>query len=35
MRYHLGLDPTNLSDEEWAETFAILQNIRQEEAKNK
>lgn len=36
--YHLGLsrqDLTEMGDEEWAEQYAILQDIRKEEAKHK
>lgn len=33
MRYYLHIDPDNLSDEEWAQTFAQLCDIRQREAK--
>jgi len=35
LRYHFGISKTELeelSDEEWAEHFAILNNIRKEEA---
>lgn len=35
LRYHLKIEPENLSDEEWAERYAILQNIRAEESKKK
>jgi len=34
--YHLGYSQTELkamTDEEWAETIAILENIRKEESK--
>jgi hypothetical protein len=33
LEYYLHIDPHSLTDEEWAEKFAQLQNIRQEEAK--
>lgn len=33
MRYYLHLDPDTLTDEEWAETFAQLIDIREREAK--
>lgn len=32
MRYYLHIDPEKLSDEEWAETYAQLENIRKREA---
>lgn len=38
LRYHLGVTKDELhemSDEEWAEHFAILGNIRKEEAKRR
>lgn len=35
MRYHLSIDPEQLTDNEWAEQIAILENIRKEEAKRK
>ena len=38
LRYHFGLTKQELlemSDEEWAEHYAILENIRKEEAKQK
>lgn len=38
LRYHFGMSKTELeelTDEEWAEHFAILANIRKEEAKTK
>ena len=38
LRYHLGLtrDELNeMSDEDWAEHYAVLENIRKEEAKRK
>lgn len=38
MRYHLHFSTEelrNMSDEEWANHFAMLQNIRKEEAKQK
>jgi hypothetical protein len=38
MMYHLGLTKQHLaemSDEEWAEQYAILQDIRIQEAKQK
>ena len=36
LRYHLGMtrkELEKLTDEEWAEHYAILENIRKEEAK--
>lgn len=33
LRYYLGIDPDNLSDEEWATTIAQLQDIREQERK--
>ncbi len=33
MRYYLHLDPDTLSDEEWAQTFKQLQDIRLRESK--
>lgn len=33
MEYYLHIDPHTLSDDEWAEKFAQLQNIREGEAK--
>lgn len=36
LRYHFGMSKEeldDLSDEDWAEHFAILENIRKEEAK--
>lgn len=33
MRYYLHIEPEKLSDEEWAETFAQLIDIREREAK--
>jgi hypothetical protein len=37
LRYHFGITKTELeelTDEDWAEHYAILNNIRQEEAKH-
>jgi hypothetical protein len=33
LRYYLHIDPDTLSETEWAQTFAMLQDIRQREAK--
>ena len=33
LEYYLGINPQTLTDDEWAEKFAQLQNIREEEAK--
>mgnify|MGYP000262365020 CR=1 FL=1 len=33
LRYHLHIDPDKLSDEEWAVTFAQLEDIRKQERK--
>lgn len=33
MEYYLHIDPRTLSDEEWAEKFAQLKDIREQEAK--
>ena len=33
MEYYLGINPNDLSDEEWAEKFAQLNDIREQEAK--
>lgn len=35
LRYHLHLDPETLPEAVWAQTFAILHDIRQREAQNK
>ena len=35
MRYHLGIDPDVMTDEEWAATYATLKDIREREAKGK
>lgn len=38
LMYHLGLSPAyirNMSDEEWAEQYAILRHIREQEAKQR
>jgi len=36
LRYHLHIyDPEKLSDEEWAQQIAVLENIRKEEAKQR
>jgi hypothetical protein len=32
MRYYLHIDPENLSDEQWTETFKQLAEIRKSEA---
>lgn len=32
LQYHLGIDPDTLTDEEWAEKYAQLADIRQKEA---
>lgn len=32
MQYYLGIDPTTLDDDEWAQKFAQLNDIRQREA---
>jgi len=34
MEYYLGVDPDQLGDEQWAEKFAQLQDIREKEAKS-
>lgn len=31
LQYYLSLDPSQLSDEEWAQKFAQLNDIRQKE----
>jgi len=33
MRYHLNVEPDNLTDEKWAETVNQLSDIRQRESK--
>jgi hypothetical protein len=33
LEYHLGIDPSKLSDEEWALKFKQLQDIRKREGK--
>ncbi len=33
LRYHLGVNPDELSDQEWAITFKQLADIREREAK--
>lgn len=33
LEYYLHIDPARLSDEEWAEKFKQLGNIREQEAK--
>ena len=33
LEYYLGINPQTLTDDEWAEKFAQLQNIREQEAK--
>lgn len=33
MQYYLCIDPTQLSDEEWAEKYEQLKEIREKEAK--
>jgi hypothetical protein len=33
IRYHLGMEPDNMSDEKWAEAIAFLEQIRKEERK--
>lgn len=33
MQYYLHIDPTALTDEQWAEKWAQLQDIREREAK--
>lgn len=32
LEYYLGIDPQKLSDEEWGEKYAQLNDIRQREA---
>jgi hypothetical protein len=32
MQYYLGIDPTTLDDNEWAQKFKQLQDIREKEA---
>jgi hypothetical protein len=32
LRYYLHIDPTTLTDEQWAEAFSQLADIRQREA---
>jgi hypothetical protein len=34
IRYYLHIDPTHLSDEEWADNVAYLEMIRQAEKNN-
>lgn len=31
LRYYLKLDPSTLSDEEWAEQFYMLEQLREDE----
>ena len=33
IRYYLHIDPTELSDEQWATSFKQLENIRKDEQK--
>jgi len=33
LEYYLGINPHTLSDEQWAEKFAQLKDIREREAK--
>lgn len=33
LEYYLGIDPSTLTDEAWAEKFAQLQDIRKREGK--
>ncbi|WP_160711284.1 hypothetical protein [Chitinophaga solisilvae] len=33
LRYHFGLDPSQLDDDQWAQHWAILEDIRRNEAK--
>lgn len=33
LRYYLGIDPTGLSDAEWAAEIARLRDLRQRESK--
>lgn len=35
IRYYLHLDPATLSDQQWAQTIAQLENIRSSEAGKK
>ncbi|MDO5650351.1 MAG: hypothetical protein Q4G11_07075, partial [Gallicola sp.] len=32
MRYYLGINPEKLNDEEWAETYEMLKDIREKES---
>lgn len=34
LEYYLGIDPEELSDHEWAEKIAMLEDIRKEESKS-
>lgn len=33
MEYYLGINPNELTDEEWGEKYAQLQDIREKESK--
>jgi len=35
LRYFLGIDPSSLDDDMWAQYWAMLENIRKNEAKQR